>query len=190
METRRLRLALAAGGMALGLAGLVGASWAGSADAQSVPSDDTYEVWIIDSGFNPQFCTVLRTDNVRWVNKTSTVRDEMFDHLALPPDLNTPWSTGDLQPGETSVTLSFDFKSNSAYHEKYNPSFTGSVNSVDNGPASCDQFPPTPTPTSTPTATPPGTATPTATPTPPRPDACTGQVGCAMVPAIARDDDE
>ena len=189
MDGRILRLAMAAGGLALGIAALTWASGSVPADAQTAPSDDTYEVWIIDSGFNPPICTIRRTDNVRWVNKTSVVRNVTFDRLALPPDLHTPWSTGDLQPGQTSVTLSFDFKSSNSYHEKYDPSFTGTVNSIDNGPASCDQLPPTPTPTSTATVTPTVSPTATPTPTPPKPEKCEGMAGCAVVPAIGRDDD-
>jgi plastocyanin len=178
-----MRPVVAAVAAALGLLGLVAGVLAGPREVAHSLSDDTYEVWVTDNGFNPSSCLVRRGDNVRWVNKSSVVRNVKFDNLAIPPDLNNTWSTGDLQPAATSGTLSFDFAGSNSYHEVYSPSFTGAVATTDRGVPSCDQAPPTPTPTNTPTPS------PTPTPTPPRPEACAGQAGCAVVPVVARDDD-
>lgn len=177
-----MRSTLAAGGLMLGLAGLVGASWHNSVGAQA--NDITYDIWITADGFNPASCTIRRGDNARWVNKTSTVRNVTFDHLRMPGQPNVPYTTGDIAPGGSSSALSFDFIGSNEYHELYEPGFTGAVGTTDSGVASCSQIPPTPTPTATPSVSP----TPTATPTPPRHPACDGGPGCAVVPEVAKDE--
>ncbi len=185
MDGRTVWPALAAGGFLLGLAAIIGAAFGGpSAGAQSDPSDDDYEVWITNDGFNPANCTVRRTDNVRFVNKTSTVRDVVFNNLTVPNEPNTPLSTGDLAPGAASGYYSFDFPGSNAYHEKYTPAWTGSIGTTVSGVPACSYQTPTPTPTATPTQT----ATPTPTPTPPRSPACGSQTGCAIIGSISRDE--
>lgn len=167
---------MAAGGLLLGLAAITGAALSGpSADAQSNPTDDDHEVWITETGFNPQSCTVRRSDNVRFVNKSSSVRDVVFDDLTVPGEPNTPLSTGDIQPGGSSTSFSFDIGGSNSYHDKYTPAFTGSISTTVGGAVLCSQQTPTPTP-------------PSATPTPPRSPACGVQAGCAIVPGVSRDD--
>ena len=185
LDGRSVRQLVAASALLLGLVGLaLGLLGGGSDVARSQsPSDQTYEVWITANAFNPASCTVRRGDNVRWVNKDSVVRAVVFNNLTVPPS-NEPWESGDLQPGQISETLSFDFIGSNGYHEKYAPALTGSVATTDRGTASCAQLPPTPTPTSTPTATP---VAPTPTPTPPRSPACGVQPGCAVIAAVSRD---
>jgi plastocyanin len=174
-----------AGGLLLGLAAIVGSALSGpSAGAQANPSDDDHEVWITDLGFNPVSCTIRRSDNVRFVNKSSAVRDVVFDNIPVPGNPNEKLSTGDIPPGGSSTSFSFDFGGSNSFHERYTPSFTGSITTTVSGVASCDQATPTPTPTNTPTITP----TPSATPTPPRSPACGVQAGCAIAPGVARDD--
>lgn len=187
MDGRNMRSLVAAGVLALGLAGLGAGLLGGTAEVAQSQSNETYDVWITSNGFNPASCTVRRGDNVRWINKDSVVRNVTFNNLTLPQDPNTPLSTGDLQPGQTSFTLSFDFIGTNGYHEKYMPSFVGNVSTTDGGVPSCTQQPPTPTPTSTPTITP---VPPTPTPTAARPAGCGVQPGCAVVPAVARDEEE
>jgi plastocyanin len=174
---------VAASALALGVAGLAASFWFGAdAGAQGTGDDQTFEVWIIDSGFNPETCTIRRFDDVRWVNKSSTVRNVTFDRLTLPQTPNEPLSTGDIQPGESTGAYSFDFIGSNPYHDKYTPQFTGSIATTESGVPSCSQQPPTPTPTLTPTAT------PTATPTPERPAACGAMPGCAVAAAVSRDE--
>lgn len=169
----------------LGIAALFGASLEGPpAGAQSTPGDDDWEVWITDDGFNPASCLVRRGDNVRFVNKTETVRNVVFNNLTAPNEPNTPLSTGDLAPGANSEYYSFDFAGSNGYHEQYTPAWTGTISTTVSGSASCTYQPPTPTPT----ATPPATATPTPTPTPPRSPACGEQTGCAVAPGVSRDE--
>jgi plastocyanin len=186
LHSRTIWPAMLAGGLLLGLAAIMGAALSGpSAGAQSNPSDDDHEVWITDVGFNPVSCTIRRTDNVRFVNKSGTVRDVVFDNIpAHPSDPNTPLSTGDIPPGGSSTSFSFDFGGSNPYHDRYTPSFTGSITTTVSGAVNCTQATPTPTPTNTPTVTP----TPSATPTPPRSPACGVQAGCAIAPAVARDE--
>jgi hypothetical protein len=155
-----------------------------SAGAQSSGSDDDYEVWITDDGLNPASCTVRRSDNVRFVNKTGMMRNVVFNNLTVPNEPNTPLSTGDLPPGGASGYYSFDFGGTNGYHEKYTPSFTGTITTTVAGVPSCSYRPPTPTPTATPTQT----ASPTATPTPPRAPACGLQTGCAVIAGVSRDE--
>ena len=179
MRQRTLWPAVAAGGLVVGLAALFISSFEGpSAGAQSTPGDEDHEVWITELGFNPATCTVRRSDNVRFVNKTGTVRDVVFDHITVPGDPNTPLSTGDLAPGAASQYFSFDFAGSNEYHEKYTPAWTGAISTTNSGVASCTYQPPTPTPT----------ATPTASPTPPRSPACGEQTGCAVIAGVSRDD--
>ena len=186
MHSRTIWPAMAAGGLLLGLAAIAGASLGNPpAGAQSSPSDEDHEVWITDTGFNPASCTIRRSDNVRFVNKSTSVRNVIFDNIpAHPNDPNTPLSTGDLAPGVSSTYYSFDFAGTNEYHEKYTPSFTGTIATTLSGATLCTQQTPTPTPTNTPSVTP----TPTATPTPPRSPACGVQTGCAIAPAVSRDE--
>ena len=186
MAGRNVRPLIAAGALVLGVAGLAAGLLGGTTEVARSQSDATYDIWVTDNGFNPASCTVLRGDNVRWINKDTVVRNVTFNNLTLPQEPNTPLSTGDLQPGETSGTLSFDFIGSNGYHEKYTPSFTGSVSTTDRGTPSCSQQPPTPTPTPTRTATP---VPPTPTPTQARPAGCGVQPGCAVIAAVSRDEE-
>lgn len=183
MDGRTVWSALGAAGVLLGLAAILVAGFSGpSAGAQANPGDDDYDVWITSDGFNPPTCVVRRGDNVRFVNKTGTVRDVVFDNLTVPNEPNTPLSTGDIEPGASSSYFSFDFGGTNAYHETYAPAFAGSITTTVSGAPSCSQVAPTATPTATPSAT------PTPTPTPPRSPACGLQTGCAVVPGVSREE--
>ena len=176
----------------LGLAGISLASlvFAGMAMviASRTPADaaSSHIVEILDSGFNPEICTVNGNgDSVRWKNKSSKVR-----HVVVP-DLggvdNPPlWESEDIAPGATSVgSLQFDLRTTRIYFDRDEPTMIGTIIAV-TGAAQCSPLPPTPTPTPTRTPTPTPTATPRATPTQ-KPPRCIGLEGCAVAPQISQD---
>jgi plastocyanin len=142
---RYLLAAAASGMMLLGLSAVV----SGAQTSRAVEQEHTIE--ILDSGFNPELCLIARSDDVRWVNKSSAVKHVVGTH-------NTNLDTGELQPGEASRFFSFDFTGSVPYELADDPTVKGSVKT--DSPRNCKPQPPTPTPTNTPLPT------PTAPPTP------------------------
>ncbi len=168
---RSLGAATAAGVLALGV-------WALLAGTAAGVGEQTYTIEVNDTGFNPVYCTVHRTDVVRWKNVGTK------SHQVIVPDqsaaLNQPpkFDSGPLAPGETSTGLSWGARSKVEYYEASSPNAKAVLDFGDGAP-NCAPGLPTPTPTPTKTGLP-------ATGIPPR---CIGAMGCAVAPAIARDPD-
>jgi len=126
--------------MLLGLSAVV----SGAQTSRAVEQDHTIE--ILDSGFNPSLCLIARSDNVRWLNKTGSVKRVVGTH-------NENLDTGELEPGETSKLFSFDFTGSIPYNLADDPTVKGSIKT--DSPRNCKPQPPTPTPTNTPKPPPP-----------------------------------
>lgn len=137
-----------------------------------------------ENGFNPSLCVVSRDDTVQWKNVGSTVRRVIVPDAGVEsPPL---FDTGDIAPGETSFMVEITHGGAMKYQDFYNPDLKGVIQAPqysNSGPESCSPQAPTPTPT----ATVPATATQQPTQAP-RPMRCITSLGCAVAPAISRDD--
>lgn len=190
MTVRWYRPLLAAAAVGMALAGGLSLLFSYSAHVEASAS---YTIEVNEQGFNPKLCKISRDDTVRWKNIGTQV------HRVIQPDAGVGsaplFDTGDILPGETSITMIQTYGGNFNYVDQYNPALTGTVNTPQNSnfqAPNCSPLPPTPTPT--PTRTPGPTATPTPT-VPPLPKFClanalgaaAGNEGCAVSPGLARD---
>lgn len=175
------RVALAAAALGMLAAGTSAVLFSGSGTAVA---ENDFTIAITDKGFNPELCIVSRSgrgDSVRWHNKSTQVRQVISVNTNQQ---NEPlFQTELLQPGETSGSLRFTFKSKLEYYDATNPKLTAVIEAGDM-PANCKEAPPTPTPTNTPSVSP--TATPTRTPVP----TATPDPRKAFIPMTSKDHDE
>jgi len=147
-------------------------------NTQRASANSSFVIEASEAGFNPPVCAMSRDDYFAWKNVGKTVR-----RIIVPTaGVNSPpaWDTGDIQPGETSMTFELTFGTVIHYEDFYDPSLKGILQTPqysNAGPASCSPQAPTPTPTPPPA--------PTAAPKPPR---CITSTGCAVAAALSRDD--
>lgn len=181
----RALLAIAAGAVLL----VGGIAFAASGTTTAGAADNT--IAILDTGFNPEVCYLngqaTGGASVRFHNKGS----EPHHIRSVFTNVNgsAQFDTGVLEPGETSRSFGFTSSSQFFYYDVLNPDLTGLIQSGQF--TNCVEAPPTPTPTNTPTITPTPTITrtPTITPTPTIEPTRTPDPRKAIMPMIAKDED-
>jgi hypothetical protein len=194
MTVRWYRLVLAAAAVVMALAGGLSLLFSHSAHVGAVSTQYTIEV--NEQGFNPKLCQLSRFDTYRWKNIGAIpIRVIRPDAGVGSPPL---FDSGYLAPGEVSSPVTKDSGGGLTYFNADHMNITMTVTSPSNseaGPSNCSPLPPTPTPTPTRTPGPRPTPTPTV---PPLPANCratalgatAGNEGCAVAPAVAKDDDQ
>ncbi len=176
MSRQQYRLLLMAVSVAVAAAGFLSLVLGNSQPASA--TDPPYVIEISEAGFNPPLCLVSRDDDVMWKNVGATVRRVIIPDVGVEsPPL---FDTGDIAPGETSFKVKITQGGSMKYQDYYDPLLKGVVQAPqysNSGPESCSPQAPTPTPTAT--------AQPTQAP---RPMRCMTSIGCAVAPAVSRDD--
>lgn len=182
MSRQFYRLLLVVVSTAVAAAGVLSLTLGGSQPAAA--SDPPYVIEASETGFNPSLCIISRDDVVMWKNVGATVRRVVVPDVGVEsPPL---FDTGDIAPGETSLKWVITHGGAMKYQDFYNPTLKGAIQTPqysNSGPESCSPQAPTPTPTATVPAT--ATVQPTQAP---RPMRCITSVGCAVAPAVSRDD--
>ncbi len=176
MTRQSYRLLFAAASLTLAAAGIL---FVVLGNAERASANSSYVIEASETGFNPPVCQLgNRDDYFAWKNVGKTVR-----RIVVPTaGVNSPpaMDTGDLQPGETSLTFVFNAGTVVHYEDFYDPRLKGILQTPlfsNSGPANCSPQAPTPTPTPPPPPTP-----------APRPPRCITSTGCAVAPALSRDD--
>jgi hypothetical protein len=74
-------------------------------------------ITISNSGFSPESVTIQKGDAIEWVNSSDQVQDATGD----------TFTTGPIQPGSTSLPISFDFADPGLHYQSTTSGFHGTV---------------------------------------------------------------
>ena len=176
MAQQSYRLLFAAASLGVAVTGIL---FVALGHTERAAANSSFVIEASEAGFNPPICQLgSRDDYFAWKNIGKTVRRIIVPTAGVnsPPALDT----GNLQPGETSITFELNAGTVVHYEDSYDPSLKGILQTpqyANSGPANCSPQAPTPTPTPPPAPTP-----------VPRPPRCITSTGCAVAPALARDE--
>ncbi len=175
MARQSYRLLLAAASLVIAVAGTF---FVVLGNTERAAANSSFVIEANEFGFNPPVCQMNRDDYFAWKNVGKSVR-----RIIVPTaGVNSPplWDTGDILPGETSAKFELTHGTTIHYEDFYDPSLKGTLQTPlysNSGPVNCSPQAPTPTPTPPPAPTP--------VPKPPR---CITSPGCAVAPALSRDE--